>query len=277
MTNKIKYSLVAAILATSLNANDQFASAVVYSATKSEQSIQDVTSDVEVITGAELEERHVISVIDALRLSGISLTQSGGLGQSSSFFMNGLSAEHTLVMIDGIRYNDPTVTNGYALLDQIMVANIDRIEIVNGAQSGIWGADAAAGIINIITKKSSQELEASKIARLGVVTTKTTQYSIPILKTLGIWEYFETIVGRQEVQNPKPHPEPIFTALKLLNAKGDEKVFMIGDTIMDLEAAQKANVQGVGVLCGYGKKEQMISFTDLIFDTAIDAVNALKI
>jgi phosphoglycolate phosphatase len=119
-------------------------------------------------------------------------------------------------------------------------------------------------------------IEASKIARLGVVTTKTTQYSIPILKTLGIWEYFETIVGRQEVQNPKPHPEPIFTALKLLNAKGDEKVFMIGDTIMDLEAAQKANVQGVGVLCGYGKKEQMTTFTDLIFDTAIDAVNALK-
>jgi phosphoglycolate phosphatase len=119
-------------------------------------------------------------------------------------------------------------------------------------------------------------VEASKIARLGVVTTKTTQYSIPILETLGIWEYFETIVGRQEVQNPKPHPEPIFTALKLFKAKGDEKVFMIGDTIMDLEAAQKANVQGVGVLCGYGGKEQMTTFTDLIFDTAIDAVNALK-
>jgi len=155
MNNKIKSSILASTLVVStLGANIDLGTVSVYSATKSEQSIKDVTSNIDVITGSELEERHITTLLDALRLAGMSIGQSGSIGQTSSFFMNGMSAEHTLVMIDGIRYNDPTVTNGYALLDQIMINDIEKIEIINGAQSGVWGADAASGVINIITKKS---------------------------------------------------------------------------------------------------------------------------
>lgn len=152
---KIQLSLLtSAILSANIFATET--GMTIYSATKSEQSIKDVTSNVEVITGAELESKHISTVVEALQYANISINQSGGLGQQSSFFMQGMSAEHTLVLVDGIRYNDPTITNGYALLDHLMASNIDKIEIIKGAQSGIWGADAAAGVINIITKKSNK-------------------------------------------------------------------------------------------------------------------------
>lgn len=144
----------------------------VTSATKSEQSIKDVTSNMEVITSAELEEKHITTIIDALKLTNISINQSGGIGQTSSFFLGGMSAEHTLVLVDGIRYNDPTVTNGYALLDHLMISNIERIEIIKGAQSGIWGADAAAGVINIITKQPNEKQTLLLNLETGSFNTK---------------------------------------------------------------------------------------------------------
>ena len=64
---------------------------------------------------------------------------------------------------------------------------------------------------------------ASQIARLGIVTTKTTQYTIPLLEHLDIMKYFETIIGRQEVQNPKPHPEPVLKALQNMKIKPHKK------------------------------------------------------
>jgi len=123
-------------------------------------------------------------------------------------------------------------------------------------------------------KESVQE--AAKFARLGVVTTKTTQYSIPLLKNLGIFEYFETIIGRQEVKNPKPDPEPIEVALKSMGIKPSREVFMIGDTKLDLIAANRANISSCGVLCGYGYKKELCCYTPLVTTNALEAVNLIK-
>jgi len=170
---KVQLSLIAsAILSSSLYANINETNIKVSSATKSEQSIKDVTSNVEVITSKELESKNITTVVDALKYAGISMNQSGGIGQTSSFFMQGMSAEHTLVMVDGVIFNDPTVTNGYALLDNIMINNIDKIEIIKGAQSGVWGANAAAGIINIITKKYSKKNTLNLNFEYGSFNTK---------------------------------------------------------------------------------------------------------
>ncbi len=181
MQKNISLSIATAILlATNSYAQttEDLGMITVSSATKSEQSIKDVTSNVEVITGAELEEKHITTVIDALKLTNISINQSGGIGQTSSFFLGGMSAEHTLVLVDGVRYNDPTVTNGYALLDHLMIADIERIEIIKGAQSGIWGADAAAGVINIITKKPNEKQTLILNLEAGSFNTKKTNMKI---------------------------------------------------------------------------------------------------
>ena len=123
--------------------------------------------------------------------------------------------------------------------------------------------------------KQSVEL-ASTFARLGVVTTKTTQYSIPILENFGILKYFETIIGRQEVENPKPHPEPIFKAIEAMNLNIDKNIYMVGDTKLDIIAANEANISNVAVLCGYGQKKDLESYTNLIATDTLEAVKLIK-
>ena len=119
-------------------------------------------------------------------------------------------------------------------------------------------------------------IEASKIARLAVLTTKTTRYSIPLLENFGLMKYFETIIGRQEVENPKPHPEPILNALKSMNAVGHQNTYMIGDTKLDLIAAKEANINAVGVLCGYGYKDELEEYTHLIATNSLEAIKLIK-
>ena len=124
--------------------------------------------------------------------------------------------------------------------------------------------------------KKSLEL-ASSFARLAIVTTKTTKYTIPLLEDMGIMHYFEQIVGRQEVTNPKPHPEPVLKAIELLNVTlSNTDIYMIGDTKLDLIAANKAGVKGVGVLCGYGKIDDLKQYTSMVYTTTYEAILAIK-
>ncbi|MDD2780393.1 TonB-dependent receptor [Sulfuricurvum sp.] len=166
-------SLVAsATLVASLEANTLTLEPIVISASKTEQSLKDVTANVDVITSDELEERHITSVIDALKtLSNIPIAQNGGVGSQSSFFLRGFSSENAVVLVDGIRYNDPTTPKGQAQLEQLMVNDIERIEIIKGAQSGVWGANAVAGVINIITKKATEKLRIGATAEYGSYAT----------------------------------------------------------------------------------------------------------
>lgn len=118
---------------------------------------------------------------------------------------------------------------------------------------------------------------ASKFARLSIVTTKTALYTTPLLKHLNILDYFEHITGRENVENPKPHPEPILKTLDLMNY--DEKkhnVWMIGDTKLDLICAQESNINSVGVLCGYGEEAELKEYTNFITKSSFDAVKLIS-
>ena len=174
MKKTIKLSITTAVLLNTCiyaQSND-LGTLTVSSATKSAQSIEDVTSNVDVITSIELEEKHISSVSDALNLiSGISLTSNGGLGKATSVNIRGFDSKRTLVLIDGIRYNDITGTSG-APFAHLMATDIERIEVVKGAQSGVWGADASAGVINIITKQPKNGLHGQLSTETGSFNTK---------------------------------------------------------------------------------------------------------
>ncbi len=159
MNNTIKLSLITTLLLTiNLIADENLEDITVTSATKSNQKLQDVTSNINVITAQEIEERHYTTVIQALNsLPSVSFTSNGGLGQTTSLRLRGFDPRQTVVLIDGIRYNDLTSTAG-AAFEHLIVSDIERIEVVKGAQSGIWGADAAGGVINIITKDAQKGL-----------------------------------------------------------------------------------------------------------------------
>ena len=118
--------------------------------------------------------------------------------------------------------------------------------------------------------KKAVEL-AYKYATLGVVTTKTAKYSIELLEYMGLMEYFSVLVGREDVQNPKPNPEPIQKALAKLPSD-TSSIWMIGDTCMDMLAARSANVGSVGVSCGYGSIENLEKCTDNIYKNSFEAV-----
>ncbi len=119
---------------------------------------------------------------------------------------------------------------------------------------------------------------ASKYAVLGVVTTKTGKYSIELLEYMGIMDYFDVLVGREDVEFPKPHPEPILKAISKLQIDTND-VWMIGDTCMDILSAKSANIQSIAVTSGYASEESLKSCTDSdkIVDNALKAVQFITL
>lgn len=117
--------------------------------------------------------------------------------------------------------------------------------------------------------------EARKIAILGVVTTKTGQYSRKILENFGVMDAFDVLIGREDVQNPKPHPEPIEKAISIMKCN-KEKCWMIGDTRLDIASAQSAGIQSVAVTSGYDKMEELLTLTDIIEINALEAVKYIS-
>lgn len=153
-------------------------------------------------------------------------------------------------------------------------------------ESKVWDfVDSYKNRYKIISKEQTTLLEnayeavelASKIARVSVVTTKTRMYTIPLLDHFNITQFFEIITGRENVQNPKPHPEPILVTLEQMNYnKNRDDVWMIGDTKLDLIAAREANINSIGVLCGYGEKEELLKYTNYIEKDSLNAIKFLS-
>lgn len=116
---------------------------------------------------------------------------------------------------------------------------------------------------------------AHSFATLGVVTTKTSKNSVDLLENLGVAHFFEAIIGREDVKEPKPSAEPILTALQRLQ-KGKENAFMIGDTALDIKAAQNAKIACVALSCGYESVESLAKFGVNIQPNALKAVEFIK-
>lgn len=143
---------------------------VVISATKTPLPVSQVTSAVEVITGEEMQQKKLKTVVDALRLSqGLAVFQSGGFGTLAEVRIRGAQPKHTLVLIDGTIVNSPT-TGTYDFAN-LTVDNIDRIEILRGAQSMLWGSDAIGGVINIYTRRGAGTPTAGAFVEYGSFAT----------------------------------------------------------------------------------------------------------
>ena len=118
-------------------------------------------------------------------------------------------------------------------------------------------------------------LSASEFATLGIVTTKTGKYSQELMEHFGLMHHFEVLIGREHVDEPKPHAEPILKALESLETEGKE-IWMIGDTKLDLISAKNAGVNSVAVLSGYGDKLTLEKYGDIVLKDALEAVKFLK-
>lgn len=132
----------------------------------------ETTSFVEIVSGEEIRERNPHSIVEILNtIPSLSFSSNGGFGQTTGIYLRGLRQINTLIMVDGVRVNDPTNLNGVSL-EHLLPVDIERIEVVKGSQSGVWGADALAGVINILTKKPRRGLSASSYFEYGTFITR---------------------------------------------------------------------------------------------------------
>ncbi len=125
---------------------------------------------VSVITGEELQRRQIRHAADALRsMPGVHVSRTGGFAGETQVRMRGAEANHTLVLIDGMVANQPgTGEFDFALLS---TEQIERIEVIRGAQSGLYGSGAIGGVVNIVTKSGKGPPTASVWSEVGSFKT----------------------------------------------------------------------------------------------------------
>ena len=120
------------------------------------QPLKQTLSHATVINQQEIQDSQATDVPSLLKnLAGIEFYQSGGIGQQASLFMRGTNSSHVLILLDGVRINSATA--GTTAIDQLMLDQIERIEVVRGNVSSVYGSEAIGGVIQIFTKRGRGE------------------------------------------------------------------------------------------------------------------------
>ncbi len=143
------------LIASPAFADESFdAETVVVTATRTPQPLEVTGSSMSVITADDLATQQTVVVTDILsQTPGLTVVRNGGPGQTTTVSIRGAEAGQTLALIDGVRINDPSSVDDQAILGDLMVNNIDRIEVLRGPQSTLYGSDAIGGVVNVLTRR----------------------------------------------------------------------------------------------------------------------------
>ncbi|HEY2026110.1 MAG TPA: TonB-dependent receptor plug domain-containing protein, partial [Gemmatimonadaceae bacterium] len=142
-----------------------YAAPIVVTATRSALATERVPSSVTVLTGEQLRREGIVSVADALRqVPGLSIAQTGSYGGTTSLFIRGGESKFTKVLIDGVAVNDAGGAYDFSTLTS---DNVERIEIVRGPASVLYGSDAVAGVVQVFTRPGSGPMHAELSGRGG--------------------------------------------------------------------------------------------------------------
>ncbi|QQM65055.1 MULTISPECIES: TonB-dependent receptor domain-containing protein [Pseudoalteromonas] len=154
MLNKTTLGVaISAALSFSVSAAEQSIEKITVTANKFEQSINDVLASVNVIERAEIEASNVRDLPTLLSTRvGFQVNPNGGFGQNTGVSLRGTGSGDTLILIDGVRTGSATL--GQKALNNVPLNSIERIEIIKGSRAAVYGSDALAGVINIITRES---------------------------------------------------------------------------------------------------------------------------
>jgi len=145
---------------------------LVVTATRTAQPIQKVGQSVTVLTEQAIEASQAISVAELLaQQPGVSFTRNGGPGTTTSLNIRGAETQHTVVLIDGVKLNDPSSTQGGFNSGNLLIGDIARIELLRGAQSTLWGSQAIGGVVNIVTADPTVPFTSSVEAEGGARKT----------------------------------------------------------------------------------------------------------
>jgi len=144
---------------------------VVVTASRSEQHLNQTLQSTSVISQRDIVESGVPDVPSLLRnLAGVEVAQTGGMGSQSSLYLRGSNSTHTLVLVDGVRIG--SATSGATAIDQVMLDQVERIEVVRGNVSSLYGSEAIGGVVQIFTKRGKGSPKAVVSAGYGTHATR---------------------------------------------------------------------------------------------------------
>lgn len=184
--------------AAQTDAADGVLGPVVVTATREAQPLADAVSDVVLIEAQQMRDSGLRSVDDALRqYAGLQLARNGGPGQSGGYFLRGVAANGVVVLVDGVRVGSATL--GQAQFGAMDLSQFERIEVVRGAASGLYGADAVGGVINLITRRGSGSPLFRAHAALGGYGGREADASLSGAAPTGLGQLdYAVSVGRQQ-------------------------------------------------------------------------------
>jgi len=184
---------------------------IVVTANRTPQPLSRIGQSISVVDLPELERRQSQNIADVLRtIPGVAIARNGGLGSATSVFIRGADSDQTVALIDGVKLNDPSLPGGGFNFGNLLVGNIERVEVLRGAQSVLWGSQAVAGVVNMITRRPTEDLTLNARGEYGFrdtvnlvanVSGKTGALSASVgggwLRSDGISNFAESRGGRE--------------------------------------------------------------------------------
>ena len=168
---------------------------LVISATKIETPREQIAASVSVITEEDFQTYHYPSVDEALRnVPGLDIRRSGGFGKTSAVSIRGANANQVQILVDGVRVKSPTL--GQLDLSDLSPDLIDRIEVIRGPQSTLYGADAIGGVVHIITKRGKGPFSATVQQEVG---NRDTLRSVATVQ--GAWKLFDYAASASHLES----------------------------------------------------------------------------
>ncbi|HYL70743.1 MAG TPA: TonB-dependent receptor, partial [Candidatus Dormibacteraeota bacterium] len=141
---------------------------IVVTATRIPTPQLDLASSLTVVSAADIAARQERTFAEVLKdIPGLNVVQQGGPGAVTAVFMRGTNSNHTKVLIDGIDVGDPSNATAAYDFGQLLTQDIERVEVLRGPQSGLYGSDAIGGVINVITKSGSGPMKLSATVEGG--------------------------------------------------------------------------------------------------------------
>jgi vitamin B12 transporter len=174
---RFKYAVAAIALlpvsAFAENANTASDSNIVVTATGAAEEAEQSGQAITVVDKATIDSRQNQTVSDLLSTTpGVTVTRNGGIGQPTAVRIRGAEDAQTLVLIDGVRVNDPTSPGGAFDFGNLLTGNVDHIEVLRGPNSVPWGSQALGGVVNIVTAPIPETLGGSLRAEYGYKNSK---------------------------------------------------------------------------------------------------------
>ncbi|MEL6665304.1 MAG: TonB-dependent receptor [Pseudomonadota bacterium] len=168
----VSLSLVSSALAQDAQTDETKLDTVIVEGSRLNQTETEIGSSVTIITAEDIDALGFDFALDAVASApGVTINSNGAFGGLASVRIRGAASEQTLVLIDGVPVNDPTSSGGGFNFARLDTENIERIEVLKGPQSTLWGTDAIGGVVSITTKRPEEGLGGSAFAEYGSFNT----------------------------------------------------------------------------------------------------------